>query len=375
MVPLIYADNAATTRLDDDAFEAMKPYLLNEYGNPSQPYSFARPARDAIKKARQKIASLINATPDEVFFTSGGTESDNWAIKGSAFSDALYKATITSQIEHHAILNSCRTIERLGYPVTYVGASKSGVVTAQALEGLINTDTRLVSVMMANNEIGTIQPVRELCAIAHSNGAAFHTDAVQALGHIQVDVNDLGVDMLSASAHKFNGPKGIGFLYIRKGTRIEPYIDGGAQEAKMRAGTENVALIVGMAVALENNIKRIDENQKKLRELEDALINNLMSANLNLIVNGGCNRIPGNISLSFHNADGEMLLHRLDLMGISVSTGSACDGNNSQVSHVIKAIQVDKAYAKGTIRVSFGRYNTPQDAQTISAAIIKIFRT
>jgi len=228
---MIYADNAATTKLDSEAFEAMVPWLRDEYGNASQSYAFARKPKKALAEARVTIAECINALPEEIFFTSGGTESDNWAIKGSAFSDAEKRATITSVFEHHAILHSCEAIERLGYPVIYLMPTADGVITAAVLSSMISNTTHLVSVMFANNEIGTIQPIKELCDVAHSHGALFHTDAVQAVGHVKIDVQELGVDMLSASAHKFNGPKGIGFLYIRKGTKILPYADGGAQEA------------------------------------------------------------------------------------------------------------------------------------------------
>ena len=256
MKRMIYADNAATTQLDHDAFEAMKPYLLEEFGNASQPYSFARSAKKALKEARETIAQLIGATPEEIFFTSGGTESNNWVIKGSAFSDSQKRATITSSIEHHAILRPCADIERMGYPVAYLPVDATGSVSAQALSEFITNDTRLVSIMMANNEIGSIQDISALSSVAHSHGAVFHTDAVQAVGHVEIDVNTLGVDMLSASAHKFNGPKGIGFLYVRKNTPLAAYASGGSQESNMRAGTENIASIVGMAVALKKMCHR-----------------------------------------------------------------------------------------------------------------------
>lgn len=242
----IYADNAATTKLDIDAFEAMKPFLLDEYGNASQPYSFARKPKKALADARATIAECIGALPEEIYFTSGGTESDNWAIKGSAFSDPYKRATITSSIEHHAVLRTCSAIESLGYPVTYISPDRFGIITADALEEIMTENTRLVSIMFSNNEIGTIEPIKELAAIAHKHGALFHTDAVQAVGHVSIDVKDLGIDMLSASAHKFNGPKGVGFLYIRSGTEINPLNDGGSQERGLRAGTENIAEIVGM---------------------------------------------------------------------------------------------------------------------------------
>ena len=240
----IYADNAATTKLDKAAFDAMTPWLMDEYGNASQPYSFARKPKKALAEARETIANCIGALPEEIFFTSGGTESDNWVIKGSAFSDLSKAATITSAFEHHAVLHSCAAIEKFGYPVAYLWPDSEGYITSNTLKSVITDNTRLVSVMYVNNELGTVQPIKDLCAISHEHGALFHTDAVQAVGHIKIDVHDLGVDFLSASAHKFNGPKGIGFLYIRKGVDALPYIDGGSQESGHRAGTENIASIV-----------------------------------------------------------------------------------------------------------------------------------
>lgn len=373
MKQFIYADNAATTKLDIDAFEAMKPFLLDEYGNASQPYSFARKPKQALKEARDIIAHCINAEPDEIYFTSGGTESDNWAIKGVAFSDPKKHSIITSQIEHHAVLKACSDIENLGYPVVYLPVTKNGVVTTEALGSIITPDTRLVSVMLANNEIGTIEPIKELCEIAHKNGALFHTDAVQAIGHIQIDVKELGVDMLSASAHKFNGPKGIGFLYIKKGTPISSYASGGAQEFGMRAGTENIASIVGMSIALKKNCDSLNVNASYILNLERILLNELTNANVNYIRNGR-NTLPGNTSLSFPELEGEMIMHRLDLMKIQVSTGSACDSVNTQISHVLKAIGLSNDVAKGTIRISLGNNNTEEEVKLIAEALIKITR-
>lgn len=368
---MIYADNAATTALDIDAFEAMKPYLLKEYGNASQPYSFARPAKKALAAARKIVADCIGAQPEEIFFTSGGTESDNWAIKGTLqYGDG--RAILTSQVEHHAILNACAAVERLGYPVAYLSVDKKGVVTPATLNKVITDNTKLVSVMLANNEIGTVEPIKELAEIAHKYGALFHTDAVQAIGHIPVNVDVLDVDMLSASAHKFNGPKGIGFLYVRKGTDIHSFADGGAQEFGMRAGTENVASIVAMAEALRKNCAQIDEIESRLRKMENSLIQALDEAGIDFIRNGADDHLPGSISISIKNASGEMLLHRLDLKGICISTGSACDSVNTQISHVIQAIAVPVEYAEGTIRISFGRDNQENDAKEIADAIVSI---
>lgn len=372
MAKNIYADNAATTKLDADAFEAMRPWLLEEYGNASQPYSFSRKPKEALKKARETIAKCINALPEEIYFTSGGTESDNWAIKGVAFSNYEHRATITSAFEHHAVLHSCEAIERLGCPVAYMWPDKNGTVTPETLGAYITDETLLVSVMFANNELGAIQPIQELCDIAHSHNAIFHTDAVQAVGHVGIDVKKLGVDMLSASAHKFNGPKGIGFLYIRKGLDLRPYADGGAQESSLRAGTENVASIVGMATALEKNVDALNENQKHVVSLEKMLLRKLNENGVPFVRNGGDHTLPGIISLSFDGKDGEAILHRMDLMGISISTGSACDSKNTEISHVLQAIRMPESLAKGTIRISLSKDNTDADIDAIATALRKI---
>ena len=284
MKQYIYADNAATTKLDEDAFEAMKPFLLDYYGNASQPYSFSMRVRRALKEARIAIASCIGALPEEIYFTSGGSESNNWAIKNFGLKSDL-RTVFTSQIEHHSVLNACRSQISKEIAVVYLPVTADGCVTLSALQNAIDDEirdravasceTKLVSVMLANNEIGTIQPVRELAEIAHEHGYYFHTDAVQAVGHIPVDVQKLGVDMLSASAHKFNGPKGIGFLYIRKGTPIYPLINGGQQENGMRAGTENIASIVAMSAALKKNCSDMEENAEKLLSLEKEFIDRL----------------------------------------------------------------------------------------------------
>ena len=374
MSRLIYADNAATTQMDIAAFEAMKPFLTNEYGNASQPYAFARKPKKALQDAREIIASCIGATPEEIIFTSGGTESDNWAIKGSALLNANKHATITSAFEHHAVLHPCQALERSGYPVAYMWPSRDGYITAEILKEYITSQTYLTSVMFANNEIGTVQPIKELCAVAHENGSLFHTDAVQAVGHIPVDVYDLGVDMLSASAHKFNGPKGVGFLYIRSGLKVMPYSDGGAQEFGLRAGTENVAGIVGMAVALKNNCDALEENTRYVEGLASELVGMLNSSGVKYAMNGGTNRLPGLLSLSFPEFDGEAILHRLDLAGICISTGSACNSKSTEISHVLQAIHLGDKYAKGTIRISLGKDNIEDDVEAIFKALMKIFR-
>ncbi len=372
MKKFIYADNAATTKLDSDVFEIMKPYLLSEYGNASQPYSFSRASKLALKNAREMIASCINAKPEEIYFTSGGTESDNWAIKGICL-PGEGKSLITSGIEHHAILNSAETVKRMGADVDYLKPTSEGVITVNELKKVITPKTTLVSIMLANNEIGTIQPIKDLAEMAHKFGALFHTDAVQAVGHIKIDVKELDVDMLSASAHKFNGPKGIGYIYIKQGTAISAYLDGGTQESALRAGTENVASIVGMAYALKKNCDNLDVNKEKITKLEEKLLAMLNVCGSNDIKkNGGNNTLPGNISLSLKNQDGEALLHRLDLRGICISTGSACDSKNTNISHVLKAIKLDEQYAKGTIRVSLGKDNTEEDIRYIADELKKI---
>jgi cysteine desulfurase len=263
-------------------------------------------------------------------------------------------------------------MERMGYQVTYVAPESDGIVIPETLSSNITGQTKLVSIMFANNEIGAIQPIKELCEIAHSHGAIFHTDAVQAVGHVPIDVKKLGIDMLSASAHKFNGVRGVGFLYIKKGTQIIPYVDGGSQEGGFRAGTENTAGIVCMAKALQGNCKNIAENQAYVKSLEEGLLSRLREKNVDFVRNGGMDTLPGLISLSFTGKDGEAILHRLDLMGIAVSTGSACNSQDTEISHVLKAIKLDEIYAKGTIRISLGKYNTIEDVEIISDALKKI---
>ena len=368
---MIYADNAATSRMDAEVFEAMRPYFLEEYGNPSQPYAFSRRPRNAIANAREIIASCINAHPEEIYFTSGGTESDNWAIKG-IFGANPSRRIITSAIEHKAVLRSCEAAEKFGCPVTYMLPDKSGTITPEILAGHISGNTSLVSVMLANNELGTVQPVKELCSTAHEHGALFHTDAVQALGHIRIDVQELGVDMLSASAHKFNGPRGTGFLYIRKGVKILPYADGGSQETGLRAGTENTPAIVGMAEALRNNTEHLAQNQAHISGLEELLLQRLNDYGVPYVRNGGSNTLPGLLSLSFAGKDGEAILHRMDLLGICISTGSACNSRNTNISHVLQAIGLDETLARGTVRISLGKYNTPDEVESIASALRKI---
>lgn len=371
---LIYADNAATSILDEEALEAMKPFLLEEYSNVSQPYSFSRKSKKALIEARNTIAACINASPEEIFFTSGGTESNNWAIKGIMLFSKEKKGIITSNIEHLAVLKPCETMKELGCRVKYLEADTNGYICPEELKKAIDKEDRLVSIMMANNEIGTIQNIKEMSRIAHDEGILFHTDAVQALGHLEIDVQDLKIDLLSASAHKFNGPKGIGFLYIKNGTKVRSLIEGGSQENKLRAGTENVACIVGMAAALKKNCDKLYDSTIYLKELESAFYEILDDCEVDYKINGGEKRIPGNINISIKDNDGEMILHRLDLMGICISTGSACDGGNTNISHVIEAINVPKNYARGTIRISLSSKNTKKEVTEIAYSIVKIVK-
>lgn len=374
----IYADNAATTKLDMDAFEAMKPYLLENYGNPSGAYSFSRKSKRALKEARETIAKCINAEPEKIFFTSGGTESNNWAIKCfSSREDIRY--VITSTVEHHAILNACQNADciHLLIPVDKYGTVKPEKlikILVRPREAVASCESTLVSVITANNEIGTIQPIKELAEVAHSQGAIFHTDAVQAVGHIPIDVKAMDIDMLSASAHKFNGPKGIGFLYNRNGL-LQTFHNGGSQEFGMRAGTENVPAIVGMAVALKKNIAEIAQNTAHLNELTELFLSALHDANVDFILNGHqTDRLPGNVNISIKGKSGEGIMHLLDLKGICISTGSACDSVNQKTSHVIKAINVSNEYREGTIRISFGKENTKQEVVDIANNLIKMVK-
>ncbi|WP_418623526.1 cysteine desulfurase family protein [Waltera sp.] len=374
MKQYVYADNAATTKLDKVAFDAMSPFLMDEYGNASQPYAFARSPKKALQEARETIASCIGASPDEIFFTSGGTESDNWAIKGIVMSDEGNHTIITSSFEHHAVLHSCAALERKGHRVIYLRPDDNGVISANELREKITEDTKLVSIMFANNEIGSIQPIEDLCKIAHSKGALFHTDAVQAVGHVKIDVKSLGIDMMSASAHKFNGMKGCGFLYVHKGCQLPSYADGGSQESGHRAGTENIPGIVAMATALKNNCSQLDENKDRIARLEQELLRQLKETHIPFLRNGGESILPGLVSLSFPGADGEAILHRMDLMGICISTGSACNSQDTEISHVLKAIELNEDYAKGTIRISLGKYNTMEDVDKIVRGLEKILK-
>ena len=369
---VIYVDNAATTRLDDDALALMFDLQKNFFANPSSGYKLSRPLKKILRESREKIATCINAEPQEIIFTSGGTESDNWAIKSAVLAHLNERPNIiTSAVEHKAILNSCAAMKSLGCTATLLSVDKFGAVNPADLQEKILPQTKIISVMLANNEVGTIQPIKSLAEAAHAAGKIFHTDAVQAVGHIPVDVKSLGVDMLSASAHKFNGPKGIGFLYVRDGLKILPYIDGGGQEFSKRAGTENLPAIAAMALALEKNCRDLEKNAEKTSSYAKILLKRLHSTKIKFIVNGGENRLPGHLSLSFKDCEGETLLHRLDLENICVATGSACNSRQTQISHVLQAIGVPKDYINGTIRITFGKENCHEDAKIIGNILIR----
>ena len=327
-----------------------------------------------MSESRETIARLVGAAPEEIIFTSGGTESDNWALKG-LYAPGDDGTTLTSAIEHHAVLNAARSLARFGAKVGVVPVDGEGVATVDSLrEASRGAQVKLVSVMTANNEIGTLEPIESLASYAHEIGALFHTDAVQAFGHVPIDLHALGVDMASASAHKFNGPKGIGFLYLRRGVELPALLDGGAQEQGRRAGTENVAGIVGMATALAINVANMSENMRRLQRLESVFVETLDAQGLDYCRNGAARRLPGSVSISIRGAHGEALQHLLDLKGIYISTGSACDSVNTQISHVIRAIGVPPEYAEGTLRVSFGHDNTEEEAVVIAQEIAKVVR-
>ena len=356
----IYLDNAATTVMKKEAVEAMQPYFVENYGNPSSIHAMSKAPRDAVKAARGIIARTLNAEPDEIYFTSGGTESDNWALCSSLMLNSKGKKhAIVSAIEHHAILETADFLEKMGYEITRIGVDNDGVVRLDELEKAIHPDTALISVMTANNEIGTIEPIREIAKIAHDHGVLFHTDAVQAYAHIPIDVKEIGIDMLSASGHKFGGPKGIGFLYMRKGIRLLPFMHGGEQENGRRAGTTNVPGIVGMAKAAEISCRDMEANMKKVTEMRDHLISRIEAEIPYCKLNGHrTSRLPGNVNFSFHFVEGESMLMSLGYKGLCVSTGSACASGSLDPSHVLLAIGVPHEYAHGSIRMSLSEDNT-----------------
>ena len=363
----IYADNAATTRLSDTAFDAMKPFMLAEYGNASTLYKLGRSAHKAVENARGVFAKGINALPAEIYFTSGGTESDNWAIKGTAhrLAGSGKKHIVTDNIEHHAVLHSAKALEREGFEVTYVSADKNGLVLAEDVAAAIRPDTAMVSVMFANNELGTIQPVAEIGSICRSAGVLFHCDAVQAAGILPIDVKAMNIDLLSISAHKFHGPKGVGVMYARRGCVPETYIDGGEQERGHRAGTENVAGIVGAAAAFAEAMSERDEKAERLCAMRDEIQSGLMKIPGAQVNGGAAPRLPGTLNMSFDGIDGQSLIFELDLKGLAASSGSACASGSVNPSHVLLALGLPYKLAHGSLRLSLGKYNTPDEAERI----------
>lgn len=363
----IYADNAATTRLSDTAFDAMKPFLLEEYGNASTLYKLGRSAHKAVENARGVFAKGINAYPAEIYFTSGGTESDNWAIKGTAhrLASCGKKHIVTDNIEHHAVLNSAKALEREGFEVTYVSADNNGLVRAENVAAAIRPDTAMVSVMFANNELGTIQPVAEIGSICRSEGVLFHCDAVQAAGILPIDVKQMNIDLLSMSAHKFHGPKGVGIMYARRGCAPETYIDGGEQERGHRAGTENVAGIVGAAAAFAEAISERNEKADRLRAMRDEIQSGLLKIPGSQVNGVTAPRLPGTLNMSFKGIDGQSLIFELDLKGLAASSGSACASGSVDPSHVLLALGLPYKLAHGSLRLSLGKYNTSDEAEMI----------
>ena len=367
----VYADNAATTPVTPAVLEAMTPWLMENYGNPSSIYSIGRAARTAVEKARRQVAAALNAEPGEIYFTSCGTEADNWALKGSMRRWAAKgkKHLITAAFEHHAILHSAKALEKEGFEVTYLPVTPEGLVDPAELEKAIREDTALVSIMLANNEIGTVQPIAELAAIAHAHGAWFHTDAVQAVGHIPVDVKALGVDMLSLSGHKFHAPKGVGALYVKNGILPNIFMDGGAQEKGRRAGTENLASIVGLGEAITVATASLEENMARITAMRDRLIDSLLQLPRPRLNGSREHRLPGNLNISFEGIEGESLLLRLDMAGICASSGSACTSGSLDPSHVLMAIGLKHEVAHGSLRLSLSELTTEEDIDYIIAQV------
>lgn len=360
---MIYLDNAATTPLKKEVLDKMMPYLTENYFNASSFYNVASKTKVEIDNAREQVAKLLNAEMDEIYFTSGGTESDNWALKGFAMANKHKgKHIITSQIEHHAILHSCEYLETLGFEITRLKPDEDGIISPESLKEAMREDTIIVSIMFANNEIGTIEPIKELAEVANEKGIIFHTDAVQAVGHVPIDVKDLGVNMLSLSGHKFGGPKGIGALYIKRGTLLHNFMHGGAQERARRAGTENVAGVIGLAEALKISVGNIEKESKRLKKLQDKLIKIIEKEIPNAKLNGHREkRLANNINFSFEFIEGEGILIFLDLAGICASSGSACTSGSLDPSHVLLSIGLPHELAHGSLRLSLGEDTTEED--------------
>lgn len=369
-----YFDHAATTRVKEEVLREMIPYFNMQYGNASSIYSIARQSKRAIEDARQKVANAINSKVKEIYFTSCGTESDNLALKGVAYANMQKgKHIITSKIEHPAILESCKTLEKQGFSITYLNVDEEGSISLEELEKSIRQDTILISIMFANNEIGTIEPIKQIGEIAKKYQIIFHTDCVQAIGNAKIDVNEMNIDLLSMSAHKFYGPKGVGALYVREGIQFDRIQDGGHQEKNKRSGTENVAGIVGLGKAIEIADKNLDEHIKKLTDLRDYYFSQLKKKIPNCKINGSTEkRLPGNANVSFPNVDGEELLLKLDEKGICASTGSACSSGSSNPSHVLVAIGLDKEFANGALRITLGDDNTKEDIDFLVEQLLKI---
>ena len=363
----VYADNAATTAVSPQVLEAMLPYYKEVYGNPSSLYSVGQKAKAALEEARETVAACLGAGAGEIYFTSCGTESDNWAIKGAAH--AMKKKgkdhIITSAFEHHAVLHTCQALEKEGFTVTYLPVHENGIVRPEELEAAITEKTGLVTIMYANNEIGTIQPIPEIGAICKKHGVWFHTDAVQAVGNVHIHVKEQNIDMLSLSGHKFHAPKGVGALYIRRGIAIPNLLDGGAQERGKRGGTENVAQIVGLAAGLKEACATIDQRVARLSPLRDKLMDGLLKIDRCRVNGDREHRLPGNVSMCFQGVEGESLLLMLDLKGISASSGSACTSGSLDPSHVLLSIGLPHEVAHGSLRLSFGDYNTEEDIDYI----------
>lgn len=369
MSPFIYLDNAATTAVRPEVLSKMLPFFTEKAGNPSSIHSAGRETRKAVENARRQVAAALHAEAREIYFTAGGSESDNWAIR-CAVAETGKKHVITSAVEHHAVLHSCRALERDGFRVTYLPVDENGLVSSDDVRRALTDDTALISIMAANNEVGTLEPVREIGQIARKAGVLFHTDAVQAAGTVPIDVNDWNADLLSLSGHKFHGPKGVGALYIRKGTRIHNLIEGGAQERGLRAGTENVPGIVGMGEALSLAAAELSEYTAHVTALRDRLIHGVLSAVPDARLNGHpVLRLPGNANFSFPGVEGESLLMRLDLAGIACSSGSACTSGSLEPSHVLSAMGLSPDMARSSVRFSLGRDNTAEEIDRVLAVL------
>ena len=370
----IYMDNGATTRVTEPVFEAMQHYFCEIYGNPSSAHNFGYVSRHAIDAAREQVAKAINADVNEIYFTGCGTESDNWAVRGAAYENVKKgRHIITTAIEHHAILHTCAQLEKEGFEVTYLPVDEYGFVTPEQLDAAIRPDTTLVSIMTANNEIGTIEPIAELAAVCKKRGVLFHTDAVQAIGSVKIDVKAMQIDMLSMSGHKFHAPKGIGVLYIRKGVRLQQFMNGGAQERNRRAGTENLASIVGIGKAIELATADIDAHNAQLSAIRDHMIDRILKEIPYTRLNGHpTTRLPGNVNVCFRFIEGESLLMLLDAKGIAGSSGSACTSGSLDPSHVLLAIGLPHEIAHGSLRLSLSEENTMEEADYVVDALVEI---